>query len=155
MIEVYERISGSHTAEADITLLLTHDERMRARLKITSTDGDDVGLFLEHGKHLHVGEYLRSSCGKSIRIDGALEDVMSARCDDWLLFARACYHLGNRHVKIQVAEQLLRITPDHVLKEMLENLGLTVRAEKAVFIPENGAYYSGKLASGHSHSHEH
>ena len=155
MLEVYERLHGLHDAEPDIRLSLTHEERTRARLKTTSTEGQEIGLFLEHGKHLHVGEYLRSSCGKSVRIDGALEDVMSASCDDWLLFAKACYHLGNRHVKLQVAERILRITPDHVLKEMLENLGMTVREEKAVFIPESGAYYSGKLANGHSHSHDH
>ena len=154
MLEVYERINGLHAVEPDIKLSLTHEERSRARLKTTSTDGHEVGLFLEHGNHLKVGEYLRSSCGKSVRIDGALETVMSATCDDWLLFSRACYHLGNRHVKMQIAERILRITPDHVLQEMLESLGMTVREEKAVFIPENGAYYSGKLA-GHSHGHSH
>ena len=125
-------------------------------MKTVSTDGREVGLFLDHGnKQLQVGEYLRSSCGKSVRVDGALETVMSARCDDGLLFSRACYHLGNRHVKMQIAEGVLFIAPDHVLKEMLENLGLTVLEEKVIFVPENGAYYSGKLTAVHSHSHEH
>ena len=155
MLEVYERISGPHAVEPDIKLSLTHEQRSRARLKATSTDGQEVGLFLEHGNNLKVGEYLSTSCGKSVRIDGALETVMSASCDDWFLFSRACYHLGNRHVKLQIAEKILRISPDHVLKEMLESLGMTVREEKAVFIPENGAYYSGKLSSAHSHSHSH
>ena len=153
MLEVFERISGLHAVEPDIKLSLTHEQRSKARLKALSTDGQEVGLFLEHGEGLKVGEYLRSTCGKSVRIDGALETVMSATCDDWLLFSRACYHLGNRHVKMQIAERILRITPDHVLQEMLEGLGLTVFEEKAVFIPESGAYYSGKLSSGHHHQH--
>jgi len=140
MLEVYERLHGPYAIEPDIKLLLTHEERARARLKTVSTDGREVG---------------RSSCGKSVRVDGALETVMSARCDDGLLFSRACYHLGNRHVKMQIAEGVLFIAPDHVLKEMLENLGLTVLEEKVIFVPENGAYYSGKLTAVHSHSHEH
>jgi len=155
MLEVYERIIGPHTIDPDIKLLLTHEQRSRARLKTVCTDGRDVGLFLEHGNILKVGEYLRTSCGKSVRVDGALETVMSATCDDWLLFSRACYHLGNRHVKLQVAERILRISPDHVLQEMLESLGMKVVEEKAVFIPENGAYYSDKLSASSTHSHDH
>jgi len=124
MLEIYQRLDDAQIDEPDYKLLLTHDERCRARLKTKAVTG--------------------------VRIDGAAEPVLSATCDEWRLFARACYHLGNRHVKIQVAERTLRITPDHVLQSMLESLGLTVRNEMAVFVPENGAYHG----HGHSHSHD-
>ncbi len=60
---------------------------------------------------------------------------------------RACYHLGNRHVKLQVGERWLRMQPDHVLEEMLELLGLTLTHQETVFVPESGAYSNG----GHHH----
>jgi urease accessory protein len=81
-----------------------------------------------------------------VRIEGAVEEVTHAECEDWHTFARACYHLGNRHVKIQVGERWLRIKPDHVLEEMLELLGLTLTKQDTVFVPESGAY-----AHGHHH----
>jgi urease accessory protein len=65
------------------------------------------------------------------------------------VFARACYHLGNRHVKVQVGERWLRISPDHVLEQMLGQLGLRLEPEEAVFVPESGAY------AGGSHGHHH
>lgn len=147
MLEIYQRLDDAKNTEPDYTLLLTHEERSRARLKTKAVTGEDVGIFLEHGQPLMLGDMLMTSCSKTVKIDGAVEDVLSASCDDWRLFATACYHLGNRHVKIQVAERTLRITPDHVLQAMLENLGLTVRKELAVFEPENGAYH------GHGHGH--
>ncbi len=150
MLEVYQRINEPSNLEPDYRLLLTHDERCRARLKIETTDGVPVGVFLPHGQPLMVGEYLLSDCGQTLRVDGAAEPVVSASCDDPLLFSRACYHLGNRHVKIQIAERVLRITPDSVLEDMLVLLGLQVRKEHAVFIPESGAYH----AKGHGHEHE-
>ncbi len=148
MLEIYQRFDDAQIDEPDYKLLLTHDQRCRARLKTNAVTGEDVGIFLEHGQPLQLGDILLTSCSKTVRVDGAAELVLSASCDDWRLFARACYHLGNRHVKIQIAERNLRISPDHVLQEMLESLGLSVRKELAVFVPENGAYH------GHSHSHD-
>jgi len=95
---------------------------------------------------LLVGEYLRSECGKTIQIVGAVEDIAHASCEDWTTFAKACYHLGNRHTKVEVGERWLRIKPDHVLEEMLHLLGLVVTHEQGIFNPESGAY---------SHGHHH
>ena len=72
----------------------------------------------------------------------------TASCDDWETFSKACYHLGNRHVKIQVGERWLRMKPDYVLEDMLKLHGLTVTAENAIFAPEEGAY-----KGGHNHHH--
>ncbi len=147
-VEVYERL-GAHYREdenVDIHVVLNHEQRDKGRLRAISEEGTEVRLFLERGVALSVGELLRSECGKTIMIKGAVEEVVEASCDDWHTFTRACYHLGNRHVKIQIGPRWLRITPDHVLEEMLVQLGLTTASKQAVFVPESGAY-----AHGHHH----
>ena len=160
MLEIYERLGvpekeGDPAGPVYATVCLTHEQRDRGRLKLVSTEGEEVRVFLERGKPLLVGEYLKSHCGKIVLVEGATEAVTEAHCDDWHTFARGCYHLGNRHVKLQVGERWLRITPDHVLEEMLELLGLTVTHTEAVFVPESGAYSGGHSHSHDSHSHSH
>ncbi|TXS95726.1 urease accessory protein UreE [Parahaliea maris] len=152
MIEVYERLGLGFAGRVNQQLVLTHDQRERGRLRAFAEDGEEVRLFLERGKTLAIGEFLRGRCGKVLQVAGATEPVMTALCDDWHTFSRACYHLGNRHVKLQVGQCWLRITPDHVLAEMLQGLGLSVREEEAVFVPESGAYSHG---AGHHHHHDH
>lgn len=146
MLEVFERL-GTHCHDTvTATVELTHEQRERGRLKLVSTDGQEVRLFLDRGKPLLVGEYLKADGGQIVQVAGAVESVAHASCDDWHTFARACYHLGNRHTKIEVGERWLRIKPDHVLEDMLHLLGLVVTHETAVFNPESGAY-----AHGHHH----
>ncbi|MCP4595654.1 urease accessory protein UreE [Neptuniibacter sp.] len=146
MLEVYERL-GTHCHEqVDSVVVLNHEQRDRGRLRLTSENGEEVRVFLDRGKPLLVGEYLKTTCGRYVKVEGAEEEVAHASCDDWHTFARACYHLGNRHTKIEVGERWLRIKPDHVLEEMLVQLGLVVSHEEAVFVPESGAY---------SHGHHH
>lgn len=146
MYQVQERIGLHCHEEVSATVVLTYEQRERGRLKLVSKDGDEVRVFLERGKPLLVGEYLRSDCGKVVQVEGAIEDVAHASCEDWSAFAKACYHLGNRHTKVEVGERWLRIKPDHVLEDMLHQLNLVVTHEQAVFNPESGAY-----AHGHNH----
>lgn len=151
-LEIYERLGCGHQHADPLRILLTHEQRDKGRLKVTSTEGTEVRIFLERGKPLQVGEYLRSRCGRHVLVEGAAETVTRAECRDWDMFSRACYHLGNRHVKVQIGHShrggasvpWLRIQPDHVLEEMLEHLGLTLVDECVVFIPENGAYSHGQ-----------
>lgn len=158
MLEIYQRLGANPTAEMEdnvyTCVTLSHDQRERGRLKLVGDTGagkgEEVHVFLERGKPLLVGEYLLSECGKYVKVVGQTEQVSHATCDDWEVFSKACYHLGNRHVKLQVGERWLRIQPDHVLEEMLKLLGLTVTRDEAVFVPESGAY-----SSSHSHSHTH
>ena len=151
MLEIYERL-GIHCHEpVNETVTLNHDQRDKGRLRSISLSGTEVRIFLERGKPLLVGEYLKSECGKIVRVDGAVETVAHASCGDWHTFARACYHLGNRHVKIQVGERCLRIKPDHVLEEMVHLLGLVVTHEEVVFSPESGAYNHSQKGEGHHH----
>jgi urease accessory protein len=148
-MEIHERLGLECDGSAEV-LLLDHEQRERGRLRTRSVDGEEVRIFLERGAPLRLGEYLRSDCGRLLRVEGAAEPVLTADCPDWRTFSRACYHLGNRHVKIQIGDCWLRITQDHVLEEMLLTLGLSVRRERAVFVPEPGAY-----GNAHSHSHAH
>jgi len=147
MLEVYERL-GTHCHDPVFAeIVLDHEQRDKGRLRTLTADGLEVRIFLERGKPLLVGEYLRTHCGKTLQVAGAVEPVVNAECDDWHTFARACYHLGNRHVKLQVGERWLRMTPDHVLEDLLTLLGLSVSHQQAIFTPESGAY------DGHGHHH--
>jgi urease accessory protein len=148
-LEVYERLGTTSQQPIDAWVVLDHDQREKGRLLTQTSNGDEVRIFLERGNPLQVGELLRTSCGKHLQVEGAIEPVTTARCDDWISFSKACYHLGNRHVKVQVGELWLRIRPDHVLEKMLMLQGLTLEHENAIFQPESGAY-SG-LAIHHHH----
>ncbi len=153
-MDVYQRFDQPVRNAADEELILTHEQRLKGRLKAVARSGEEVRLFLERGKTLLPGELLQSECGRVIRVEAAVEEVMLASCDDWLTFSRACYHLGNRHVKIEVGERQLKITPDHVLQQMLEQLGLQVETVQSVFVPESGAYQQAdQTHAGHAHSH--
>ncbi|PCJ42264.1 MAG: urease accessory protein UreE [Moraxellaceae bacterium] len=163
MWEVYERITAEMADRIDDQLILDHLQREKGRFKAQATSGAEVRVFLERGHTLLIGEVLRSNCGKNLSVIGAVEEVTIARTDDWGQFSKACYHLGNRHVKLQVGDRWLRIKPDHVLEDMLQQLGLEMRSEQAVFVPEPGAYFKpGSQQHGHqsspketSHGHHH
>ncbi|QLQ32313.1 MAG: urease accessory protein UreE [Candidatus Thiothrix singaporensis] len=133
-----------------LSLTLPHERRIISRQRVTLDDGSDAGLFLPRGSNLQHGDVLQGASGELIRVQAAAETVSTLYCDDPLLLARACYHLGNRHVPLQIAPGLIRYQHDHVLDEMLHGMGLHVVVEQAPFEPEAGAY-----AGGHSHSHEH
>jgi urease accessory protein len=149
MLKAYERLPEMEKHEADDSVTLTYEQRERARVLAKTHSGEEIGIFLKHGKPMRVGELLRTLCGKTIRVTAAMEPVTKVTTENWLLFSRACYHLGNRHVKIQIEERQLFISPDHVLEAMLRGLGLTVTHEERVFVPESGAY------AKHHHQHQH
>jgi len=149
MIRLTEKITGPAVPDTSVTLPL--HQRIKSRLRVTLDDGRDAGLFLPRGTTLKDGELLRSDDGITVRVKAADETLSIVRSDDPLLLARACYHLGNRHMAIQIMQGELRYSHDHVLDDMLRGLGLTVTVEQAPFEPEPGAY--GGSADGHSHGH--
>ena len=148
MLTITQRLGHFH-GRADDTVTLDFDTRQKARIKITTDNGCPAGIFIERDKPLLVGECLKSDCGKVIQVTGALEPVVTASTDDWHMFAKVCYHLGNRHTRLQVGERWLRFKPDHVLAELVSMYQLTTDDTPAVFEPENGAYQHG----GHAHHH--
>ncbi|MGI9277556.1 MAG: urease accessory protein UreE [Endozoicomonas sp.] len=149
MLQLVERLSSSEERMVDDQLQLPFDERKRGRLRAVTVKGAEVGIFIERGDVMRDGTLLRAESGEVVQVLASPEEVSTARCHDTLTFARACYHLGNRHVPLQVGDNWLRYQRDHVLDEMVELLGLAVTHEAAPFEPENGAY----SGSGHSHAH--
>ena len=140
MFEIYQRLDHIHHVDIADEIPLDHLLREKSRFRIQTKAGVEARVILERGKPLLPGDILLSACGKQLLVSGAPESVVTARTDDWATFSRACYHLGNRHVRLQLGERWLRITPDHVLEDLLSNLGLKVVREDAVFEPEPGAY---------------
>jgi len=133
------------------SVALAYDERKRSRLKVMLVSGAEAGIFLERGDHLHGGDKLAAENGSAIvEILAAPEKLIEAVADNPLLFARAAYHLGNRHVPVQILPTenggKLRFQTDHVLAEMVSGLGCIVSETEAPFQPESGAY-----GGGHHH----
>ena len=141
VIRISQRIRGSAPAQA--VLSLPYEYRRRSRLRTRLVDGREVALFLERGAVLRHGDLLRSDDGTVVRVEAAPETVSTAMTDKRRLLARACYHLGNRHVAVQIGERWVRYLCDPVLDEMLFRLGLTVEHELTPFEPEPGAYHGG------------
>ena len=106
---------------------------------------------MPRGEILCDGDRLETEDGRCVGVVAAAENVAVARSEDVSQLARACYHLGNRHVALQIEADSVRFQPDHVLEDMLRQLGLSVRHETLPFQPEPGAYGRG----GHSHAHSH
>jgi urease accessory protein len=144
--------SANPDAAASERLVLSFDLRCKSRLRTRLESGEEAGLFLERGAVLRPGDRLLGNDGRVVEVVAAEEPIMEARSDDPLLLAKAAYHLGNRHVPVQVAAGLLRFGRDHVLGEMVRGLGLTVTETSAPFEPESGAYGG---HGGHVHPHGH
>lgn len=150
MIELTE-ISREIAIKPDAFLSLPIDSRIKSRLKVELDDGREAGLFLPRGHILRGGEQLKSQCGLIIEVKAAPEQVSTVYCSDLHLLTRIAYHLGNRHVPLQVEFGWVRYQHDHVLDEMVEGLGAKVTTEQASFEPESGAY--GGRSGGHHHDH--
>lgn len=129
-------------AVVDDILTLPFDLRQKSRFSAVTDTGKEVGLFYPRGQMFRSGIILTGDAGVNIRIKAAAEAVSVMRNNNALTFAKACYHLGNRHVSLQILEAELRFLSDHVLDHMLEGLGLTVEHEQLPFEPEAGAYHT-------------
>lgn len=142
-------IENIYTGDATPTarLQLDFDARTKSRLRTRLADGEEVGLFLPRGTILRGGDRLQAQDGRIVEVVSAPEELLEAHCADASALARVAYHLGNRHVAVQVGDGWLRIQTDHVLKTMLVGLGVEVSSLSAPFEPEAGAY-----AHGHHHA---
>lgn len=144
MLECHQWLDGAGPAHRELEL--TYELRTRSRLKTRTRDGVEVGLFLPRGRVLQHGDRLLADDDTVIIIHAEPEPLSRVFCDDTLLLARAAYHLGNRHVALEVQPGQLRYQRDHVLEGMLKGMGLDVEDIVAPFNPEPGAYH------GHTHS---
>ncbi len=141
------------TSAATGSLKLCYDVRNRSRAKATAENGDEVAWFLPRGTVLNQGDRLKGRNGEVFEIHAAPEKVSCVTSDDTLLLTRAAYHLGNRHVKLEVGRTILKYQHDHVLDDMVRGLGLEVKVLEESFQPEEGAYHDdhGGGHGGHSH----
>jgi len=130
-------------------LVLPFDLRTRSRLRTRLASGEETVLKTERGAILRGGECLKSEDGRVVRVSAAPEKVMHVTCADQFELTRAAYHLGNRHVPVEIGDGYLRIAADHVLGDMLQGLGAKVEELEAPFEPESGAY-----GGGHGHHDE-
>jgi len=149
MIILSEKLENA--SQVDATVTLTLDKRARSRLHVHLDDGREAGIFLKRGERLKAGDLLLSEHGLVVRVEPAPERVSSVLSQDTHRLARACYHLGNRHVALQIEPKRLRYLHDRVLDDMVRGLGLTVTVEDAPFEPEPGAYGG----SAHVHEYDH
>jgi urease accessory protein len=153
MLRVTERLD--HPERPSATLTLPFELRQKSRLRATLDSGEEVGLMLSRGVPLRGGDCLRAEDGRVIQVASAPEHVTTAFTKDPMLLARACYHLGNRHVPLQIGDTWVRYLRDHVLDQMVEALGLRAFEEMAPFEPEGGAYDAAPHGHGAAHGHDH
>ena len=138
-VQIYQRLDRA--GDADVTVTLPFDNRQKCRLHVTLDNGEEAALMLPRGDALRHGDRLLCNDNRVVRVQAAKEQVSTARSIDLYQLARACYHLGNRHVSLQICGCWLRYQQDPVLDRMLEGLGLQIRHELAAFEPETGAYH--------------
>jgi urease accessory protein len=137
------------------TVELDWDVRQKSRFSATDSQGRALGVFLPRGTLVRGGDVLVAEDGSLVRVIAAVQPVLViTHCKDHgtpFDLTRAAYHLGNRHVPIELQPDHLKIEPDHVLADMLRAMHLIVHAVEQPFEPEGGAYSS----QGHDHSHAH
>lgn len=139
------------------TVTLDYDGRYRRRIRLVTDEGDPFLLDLPQAVRLGEGDGLVLEDGGYVRVVAAAEPVADLSCRELSETARVAWHIGNRHIPIQVLpDGALRIRDDHVIVEMARQLGAQVRRHQGPFSPEPGAYASrGDGHHGHAHAHEH
>lgn len=144
---------------------LDWDVRQKSRFDATDSQGRTLGVFLPRGTLVRGGDVLVAEDGSMVRVVAAPQPVLvitpCAEHGTPFDLVRAAYHLGNRHVQIELQPDHLKIEPDHVLADMLRAMHLTVRDAAVAFEPEGGAYAAGghgghgHAHQGHEHGHDH
>lgn len=147
-----EGLSLAVRQEAPV-LSLSWDSRQKSRFDAQTRDGERVGVILPRGQCLRGGDVLADSEGRLVRVEAAAQAVRRIEASSAFGLIRAAYHLGNRHVPIELRANYLQIEPDPVLEDMLAAMGLAVTPLQAPFEPESGAY--GDQGHRHGHAHEH
>lgn len=164
MISYAKRIAGGRGLASVLikrspSLTLDWELRQKSRFQATDSQGHTVGVFLPRGTVVRGGDVLVGEDGSLLRVLAASQPVLrithcSAHGTPFDLI-RAAYHLGNRHVPIELKPDHLKIEPDHVLADMLQAMHLIVNAVEEPFEPESGAYGDHGHGHGHGHSDDH
>ena len=150
MLTITERLHDPQPAVD--RLVLPFELRQKSRMRCRLGSGQEAGVVLDRGTLLRGGDLLRATDGRVIEVVAAPETVTVVRTNNPWQLARAAYHLGNRHVPVQLGKGWLRYVHDHVLDDMLHGLGFELDVEVLPFEPEGGAYaHAGHSHAGHSH----
>jgi urease accessory protein len=140
-------------------LELDWDQRSRSRFDATDSAGRRLGMFLPRGQVLRGGDVLVVEDGSLVQVQAKAQPVLVVRhCAEHgspFDLLRAAYHLGNRHVQLELQSDRLQLEPDHVLADLLRQMHLIVSEAQAPFEPESGAYASAGQGHGHAHGHDH
>lgn len=159
MIEIRNKLARPVRTAYKITigdrLVLPFETRQKSRFRATLASGADVGVLLPRGDVLRDGDLVTTSDGRIVEIVAQPESLLDIRCDTPAALTRTAYHLGNRHVPVEVGDGYLRIGDDHVLERMLEAMGTKVSHVTAPFEPEVGAYAGGGHEHGAAKIHDH
>ncbi len=148
MLTFTQRKPPNPETAVTLILALTAQERTRSRHRFETENGEAVFLRLPRGTVLQDGDILQDETSDvRVRITAKPEPIFTVTAQTTIDLLRAAYHLGNRHVPVEIKATYLRLSPDSVLRIMLEQLGLEVKEETVAFQPETGAY-------GHHHTHE-
>jgi urease accessory protein len=131
-------------------LTLAYDQRHRRRIAMTADGGLSFLLDLETATVLDDGDAVRLDDGRLVQVKAAPENLVEIRAESPLLLKKIIWHLGNRHVPAEIADDAVYIAEDHVLTEMVRGLGATAAPIQRSFSPERGAY-----DDGHEHEHGH
>jgi urease accessory protein len=137
------------------TVVLEFDDRYRRRLAMTGTRGLEFLLDLADVVALRGGDALVLEDGRLIEVVAAAEPLLEIRCRDAMHLVQIAWHLGNRHLPMQIMTKGLRIRRDHVIEEMVRGLGARVIEIEAPFDPEGGAYASAPAHGEQAHEHGH
>lgn len=149
MLTIVEKLSESRAF--DTQLVLPFQLRTKSRLRTTLETGEEVGVVLSRGSILRDGDLLLAEDGRVVKVIAAHETVSTVHSSDALALTRAAYHLGNRHVALQIRSHSLSYQHDHVLDDMVRGFGLNVVVEEAPFEPEAGAYGAHAPLAAHAH----
>lgn len=145
---------GAWSDSAYDAVKLDFEARSRRRLVLSSEGGLTFLLDLPRPAAIEDGDALKLEDGRLVAVQAAAEELLEVRCGTEAALVRVAWHLGNRHLPTEIADEALYIRYDHVIEEMLQGLGAeTVRVSRA-FQPERGAYAGGH-SHGHGHSHDH
>lgn len=152
MLSISTKLDHIHTNTviADV-VALSFDLRQKSRLRVTLQSGIEAALYMQRGTILRGGDFLQADSGEIIEVVAADQSVMKVTATTSNALTRAAYHLGNRHVPLEIGDGWLKLETDSVLKDMLLGLGVEVEELQAPFEPESGAYAGG----GHHHHHDH
>ncbi|HZE60738.1 MAG TPA: urease accessory protein UreE [Burkholderiales bacterium] len=157
MLEIRTKLEVRRDACSEINgrLELPFDLRQKTRLRTRLASGEEAALMLPRGEMLRGGDLVVASDGRIVEVVAAAEHLVHVECASATELARCAYHLGNRHVPVQVAEGFLRLAEDHVLEKMLAGLGAKLTHVTAPFEPEGGAYHGNAAGGPDRYDHEH